>query len=121
MLSFLCFGGNFLNFVSVSELGFYVLHSVNLAICVHVPPLIFVCLFWFWFFVLKFFFFAKILSKLSFCRYLTMPYCFKKIKTDFNEVIRRGFLTEQNVGITEFVGKQKPFVGIVKHRYILSI
>ncbi|KAH7636342.1 pseudouridylate synthase 7 [Dermatophagoides farinae] len=41
----------------------------------------------------------------------------KKLKVDLNDVIKRGYLTEQNVGITEFIGKHKPFHGILKHRF----
>lgn len=45
----------------------------------------------------------------------------KKLKVDLNDVIKRGYLTEQNVGITEFIGKHKPFHGILKHRSVLVL
>ncbi|KAI2806509.1 multisubstrate pseudouridine synthase 7 [Blomia tropicalis] len=41
----------------------------------------------------------------------------KKRKVDYSELIKRGLQTEVNVGITEFIGKQKPFIGIIKHRF----
>ncbi|KAH9420432.1 multisubstrate pseudouridine synthase 7 [Dermatophagoides pteronyssinus] len=41
----------------------------------------------------------------------------KKLKSDLNNVIKRGYLNEQNVGITEFIGNHKPFHGILKHRF----
>ena len=42
----------------------------------------------------------------------------KKLKSDLNNVIKRGYLNEQNVGITEFIGNHKPFHGILKHRLV---
>lgn len=43
----------------------------------------------------------------------------KKRKVDYTQIIKRGFLTEHNVGVTEFIGKQKPFIGILKHRFVV--
>ena len=41
----------------------------------------------------------------------------KRRKVDFSDVILCGFQTEEKVGLTEFIGGQKPFIGILKHRY----